>query len=562
MMAVSKKKPVKKYSKQPARSQRAVSVNRAMHAQMEAGISSPSVGNGVYRVLGGVGFNGEKNFGEIGPVKDYFIDYEVLRMRSWQLFLDSDMAQTVLGKYKTWVIGKGLKCQAEPMKRVLERQGIKVDIKRLVEDIEDRFYLWAKSRDSVYSRMSNLNLYSGECFKNKQVGGDVLVILRVINNNLSVQLVDGAHVISPMYGDEKWPQELANGNVIVNGIELSPKGEHVAYYVRRPGAYTFTYEVDRIPARGPKSGMLMAYLVYGSKYRLDNHRGLPLLSVVFETMKKLERYKEATVGAAEEREKIAYTFEHKEYSDGSNPMIERMAAARGGYDFGGMPSGSLPVDSYGNQLADKFAASTNKTVINLPPGVTAKALESKQQLYFKEFYSTNAEAFCAAAQIPPEIAFSKYDSNFSASRAALKDWENTLLVDREDFSFQFLQPIYELFVVLEVLKNNITAPGLLEAIAADDNIVVGAYLNTRFAGSPVPHIDPLKEVNAERAKLGPLGAHLPLTTPEAATEALNGGDSDTNFQRFADELETAEELGLEPIVEEVAAPGPGQGSQA
>ena len=66
--------------------------------------------------------------------------------------------------------------------------------------------------------------------------------------------------------------------------------------------------------------------------------------------------------------------------------------------------------------------------------------------------------------------------------------------------------------------------------------------NARFTGPMFPHIDPLKEVNAERAKLGDLAKDIPLTTVEAATEALNGGDSASNLEQFIEELKSAKPL--------------------
>jgi len=515
-----------------------------------------SLGRGVHRVLGSWSYNGEKNFGEMGPAKDYNINYETLRVRSWQLYLESEIAQTVLDKYTTWVIGKGLKLQCEPAKMILESYGIKLDTERFCDIVEGRFELYKKSRMSDYSNMSNLNKIESESHKNCNVGGDMLVILRVIKGIVKVQVIDGVHVVSPMWGDETMPQTLANGNTICEGIELSPEGEHVAYHVRKPGDF-YSYETERIPARGARSGVLMAYMIYGKRYRLDNHRGLPLLSVVFESTKKLERYKEAMVASAEERAKIVYAIEHDAFSDGTNPMAQ--AAARA---YNADAKEDFPQDTYGNELANRVQATTNKQTYNLGLGMHLKALESKNEMYFKEFYQTNIELFCAAAQIPPEVALSKYDSNFSASRAALKDWENTLLVRRADFAFQFLQPIYELFLIIDVLNGVIDVPGLREALLEDNKMICAAYFNTRFAGTPVPHIDPKKEVDAERAKLGPAGAHIPLTTVEAATEALNGGESDSNMEQFAEELEMAKKLAIKMPEVQPKKVGPGQGSQA
>lgn len=495
-----------------------------------------------------VSYDGEKNLGEIGPIKKYVLDYDALRLRSWQSYLESEITQTVLNKYGIWVVGSGLKLQCDPVKKVLETEGIELDSEEFNEKCESRFRVYAYSRTSDYSNMGNLHIGAKTALLNAMIGGDVLVVLRVINGVVKFQLIDGAHLSTPFLNSLVDSEAKNRGNVIRNGIELSSKGEHVAYYVKS-GKDLFTYE--RIPARSKESGQLMAYLVYGLRYRLDNHRGMPLIATVLETIKKLERYKEATVGSAEERQKIAFSIEHKQFSTGENPLTKNLAKA---YDIDKTGNGDLPVDVNGRELANTVAASTNKQAWNMPVGAELKMHESKNELYFKDFYNTNINLICAAIGIPPEVAMSKYDSNFSASRAALKDWEHTINVARKNFAFQFYQPIYDLWLSVEILKNKIPAQGYLKAFLISKNtMVLDAYHNARFVGAGVPHIDPLKEVNAERAKLGAKAINIPLTTVEAATEALNGGDSDSNIDQFAEEFEYAEKLGLKTEVVETSS---------
>ncbi len=503
-----------------------------------------SVHGSVGSTLFAVSYTGEKSLGGMGPIKDYKPAYEVLRLRSWQAYLESDIAQTVLNRFLTWVIGPGLKLQSEPVKAVLKMEGLTLDAQVFSKAVESRFKVFAESEKSDYTEMQNLDFLAKETFKNAINGGDVLVILRMDDNNrINVQLIDGSHIQSPLHGTDDFPNVLANGNVIRNGIEQTKKGKHVKFWIRNKNN-TF----DTVDARGETSGLQMAFLVYGLKYRLDNNRGLPLLSAVLESTKKLERYKEATLGSAEERQKITMSIEHDLGSTGENPMLDRMAQAQ---DFDGR-SEKLPKDINGKELADGVAASTEKTVVNMPQGASLKSLESKNELYFKDFYNTNIELVCAAIGIPPEVALSKYDSNFSASRAALKDWENTLLITRHSFAGQFYKKIYSFWLEMQVAQNKIKAPGFIDAILKGNDEVLTAYKMARFIGPSVPHIDPLKEVKAEREKLGKKGENVPLTTVEAATELLNSGESDANMDQFSEEIKKAEKLGLGPEV--VAVP--------
>lgn len=492
-------------------------------------------GSGTYRTLFTTSYNGEKNLGEIGPIKDYMPDYYLLSLRSWQAYTESEMAKTIIDKFILWIVSKGLKLQASPVKQVLESEGITVDTEAFNEITEARFAVWAKSRKSSYTGMDNLNLLAREAMKNAKVGGDVLVVLRHTEKGyVNVQLIDSALVQSPGFGTDYFGQKLSNGNTIRNGIELSPSGEHIAYHVRQEDM-----SFAMIPAKN-SIGLVTAFLVYGNKHRLENQRGVPLISVCLETLKKLERYKEAMVGGAEERAKIVLQIVHSPASTGENPLSKNMAKA---FDYNS--TNDLPKDISGVELANNVAATTNKAAFNMPIGSEMKALESRMEMFFKEFYSTNADIICGAVGIPPNVAFSIYNDSFSASRAATKDWEHTITVNREDFTFQFYQPIYNFWLFTEIMKGKIRAEGYNKAVLNNNDMALEAYQNARFTGSMFPHIDPLKEVKAEREKLGVLAAAIPLTTVEAATEALNCGDGDSNMEQFAEELRLAESLEIE-----------------
>lgn len=487
-----------------------------------------------------VNFNGEKNLGEAGPIRKYNMDYEALRLRSWQAYLESEIAQTVINKYISWVIGGGLKLQSEPSNTVLKLEGILMDDQAFKQSVESRFDVYCKMNEASYSRQMNVDALAEEIEKNAVIGGDILVIKRYDKQTKlpSIQLVDGSHVKSPPFGDPA----IGKGNKVVDGIEMDASGKHIAFWV-----CDRWLEYKRVAAE-TNNGLTVAFLHYGLRYRMDNHRGIPLITVVMEKLKKMERYDEATIGSAEERQKIPYFIEHGVDSTGENPLIERIAKASRADD-----DDDIPVTDDGVALADRIAVSTNKQVFNLGKNSKLVALESKNELYFKDFFTVNIDLVCAALGIPPNVAMSKYDSNFSASRAALKDWEHTLLVQRKKYSRQFYFHLYNFWLEIEILKNKVQAPGYLRAREEGNLMVVSAYRQARFIGDNVPHIDPVKEVEAERLKMGLSGASIPLTTAAAATESLNGGNSDVNIQQFSIELEESRKLKVTP---EVLVPEP------
>ena len=497
----------------------------------------------------GINFNGEKNLGEIGPIRAYQLDYNALQLRSWQFYLESSIAHTLIAKKTKAIIGSGLKLQCNPHMKVLEAEGLKFDAEDFNDTVEAYFESFCKSRSSDYCGKYNLRKQMSIAYTNREVGGDVLVILRVTKEGqITVQLIDGAHIWNPIMGNDYWAfivpdGEPGAGNRIKNGIEYNQAGEITAYYVRtaNPAAgdsyYTGTFE--RVIAKSQSTGLTMAYVVTGLEYRIDNKRGMPALSPVFETIKKIERYKEATVGTAEERAKISYQMVHQEFSTGQNVLQTSLANIR---TADPVNTDDIPRDINGISLDKTAVASHNKRALNMPKGSEIKTLNQHgdAQLYFKDFNGANFEEICATYQIPPEVARSMYDSNYSASRAAIKDWEGIIKIDRIDFGMQFLQPIYELYFHILVLQNRVQAPGYLKAFIKKDGVVLDAYRHCHWIGSAVANIDPLKEVMAARLKLGETGAMIPFSTVEKILEDLGEmSDVPAIMEQYAKELKLA-----------------------
>ncbi len=501
---------------------RTFSENRT-HAEFESKIQARNLR---YNPIVSISYDGEKNPGAIGTIKRFILDHPALRERAWQSYLESEISQTVIKRFITWIIGSGLRLQSEPMESQLN--GVEIDREVFTNAVEDRFKLFAGSLMSTQNQQTNLHSQAAECLKNAILAGDCLCILRVRSGRVTSELVDGSQVQTPILDAKLMRDADRRGNIIRDGIELNDRQEHVAYYVR-----SSFREYQRIRAKGERTGTRMAFLVVGLRYRIKNVRGIPLISAVMELLSKLERYRESTVGSAEERQKIPYFIEHGQSSTGENPLRKTIANSIGLNRA--LQNDDSTVEA--RKSANLIAATTDKQVFNLPVDTTIKHLGVGPEANFKDFYIPNVNMVCAAIEIPPEVALSKYDSNFSSSRAALKDWEHTAFTKRENFAFQFYKPIYQLWLEVEAANGLINAPGFLEARRRRDWMFIEALLYCRFTGVGVPHIDPLKEVLAERQKLGPLGANAPLTTIERSTEVLNSGDFNSNIEKFSDEVQ-------------------------
>lgn len=505
--------------------------NLSQEASFPTGGSS--YGHRHYRPIVTLTYDGEKNPGELGVIKRYIPDYRALRLRSWQAYAESDIVQAVIESYVDWVIGEGLTPQVKPQQEILEQRGISLN-EDFAAEVEMNFKLFLNSRTSVYNQETNLMNKMREAMRNAKISGDTLVVLNVDEDNgLSVRCYDGEHILAPILGGEQTAAKN-RGNKIIHGVEVDPGGKHIAYYLWDGK------ENKRIPAFDPVTGMRIAWLVYGHKLRYDHVRGVPLIMAVLESVKKLDRYKEAMVGGAEERAKIAYQIVHQEGSNEENPLVDNV---RSSLPLNRRIDGAAndPIDD-GIKLQQKIASTVGKSVFNMPLQSELKALESEVEFSFKDFFTTNVMALTAAVGVPIEVVLKKFEDSFSSSRAALKMWEHKMKIERSDFSFHFNHQIYQMWLVLADIRGDINAPGLFRSVAIEkDTMLFEAYTKIKFNGPTVPHVDPMKEVKAEREKLGPKGVNVPLTTPQEAATNLGGGDIDLIKEGFEKQTE-----GFEP----------------
>jgi hypothetical protein len=454
-------------------------------------------------------YDGEKTPNELGNAYNFELDYYTIRMRAWEGYIKSTVIQTAIKNYCLWIVGGGLKFQAEPATNYLAQRGINIgDSREFSGNIEAQFRLYCNSKESVFSKQMNLHILASEALKNAILSGDVLVIERYDGYQPTVQIVDGCFIGNPTNFGEIEAIKAA-GNYVVNGVEILPSGEHLAYWVQQDD---LTFKRISANPSGSK-GKRQAWLLYGLRHKITDTRGMSLLTAVMERDAKLDRYLEASVGAAEENSKIPYTFESDVNGIGDNPAFKQLAQTMGVTKTVNNETNTL------NGYATHITQTTGKQVYVLSPGQKLSTNTSHSDPNFNSFYTPNAELIFSTIGIPPEVAMGKYGGSYSGSRAANKSWEFKMKVERVNtLTEYFYKPIYEFWFLINFYKGNIQASGYRDAIMNNDWLILQAYNNCRFIGSGVPHIDPVVEVTAERLKLGSMYDSIPLESGEQASE--------------------------------------------
>lgn len=477
-------------------------------------------------------WDGEKTLGELGVVVRNVPDYERLRLRSYNAYATIDTVKIIASKFFHWKIGSGLKLQIEPNRNVLESEGIVNDdafYTKFQKLVESRFMVYANSKNCDYLKEKSLHELALDFDKANFLGGDTLAILRVGEKGVNIQFISGDHVRNPDVGSEYFGIAQKNGNFIEDGIETNSRGMHVAYYVNvKSNKAELITKYERIPAIGNKSKKRVAWMIYGNKISPDHLRGVPEISQSLEKINKLDRYTEAAVTKAEQAAKIVYSIEHQEYSTGESHLQSIVAKKRGDSISDGLSGDYTLADG----LANKITETTSGQTFNMPNGASLKSFSTEIETGFTDFNSTIFKQISAGSDVPPEVAMQEYNSNYSASRAAINSFGHIISIKRAKFANDFYIPFFKYWLEYEILNNKIEAPGYIENI--DNFMVTESYSQCRFMGKNVPHIDPLKEIKAIREMLGIDGA-IPLISREQASEMLGAGQWDENFMKSLEE---------------------------
>jgi capsid protein len=249
---------------------------------------------------------GDKFHGGFGSTQLYDLDYWTLRERSAQLFRDNLYARGLLRRMVTNEINVGLALEAKPEEAIL---GVADDsLADWSEEVETRFALYGNNPNLCdFFGQRTLGALQRQIRLEALISGDVLVVLDVdrVTGLPKVRLVNANKVRTPID-----TTGLPKTHTIEHGVELDSKGRHVAYWVDQ-----------RVLARGRRSGRRVAWLVYGTERRMDDVRGEPLLALVLQSLKEIDRYRDSALRKAVINSILAMFIQKDADKPGTLPML-------------------------------------------------------------------------------------------------------------------------------------------------------------------------------------------------------------------------------------------------
>jgi lambda family phage portal protein len=427
--------------------------------------------------------DGTKFAGGYGVTKLLAADYWTLRARSSQLFETNIYARGVIRRLVTNVINTGLSLEATPEEKILGKE--EDELADWSEMVENRFQLWCDSpRLCDQAELKTFGAIQAEAYREALIEGDVLVVLRQDPRTglPRLQLIKGSNVRTPWGITETGPNEIKHG------VEVDPSGRHVAFYVTQKDG-----TAKRLPAFGEKSGRRLAWLVYASDKRLDDVRGKPLLSLILQSLQEVDRYRDSTQRKAVVLSMLAMYIEKTQDKLATLPMSA--GAVRHGQE--------IQQTADGDRVVRTSEHVPGLVMEDLSPGEKPHAFKVDGSVEtFKDFEQAIIQAVAWALEIPPEILTLSFNSNYSASQAALNEFKMFLNMVRTLLGDGLCKHVYIEWLIAECTSRRTKAEGFLESWRDWSRYdIFAAWTTCDWSGQIKPAVDLTKLVGAYAAAI-------------------------------------------------------------
>ncbi len=439
------------------------------------------------------------------------------------LYMAAPMATSAIKTNRTNVVGVGLRLKSRIDREVL---GLSPDqAEKWQKDTEREFSLWASDKRACDATGMN-NFYGLQqlALVSWLLSGDCIGIVkqrkptRLLPYSLRVHLIEADRIATPtgsglgtslLYTTGKNPD---NGNTIYDGVEVDKDGMVLAYHIRS----TYPFELGaplrtewaRVLAYQEHTGLPNVLHVIDTE-RPDQYRGVSYLAQVIEPLLQLRRYTESELMAAV-IESFFTAFIKTEASTEDMPFNEV------------------------NDDAEREPRNPND--YNMGPGQVNMMNPGEDVVFaepkhpngsFDKFAEAISSQVGAALEIPADLLLKKFNSSYSASRAALLEAWKAFKMRREWLADDFCRPLYEIWMSEAVARGRIYAPGFFINPA-----IHAAYLGSEWLGPSQGQLDPVKEITAEI-----LACSEGFSTHEQSTIRLNGGQWDSNVEQLQRENE-------------------------
>ena len=525
-------------SKRKTRQKRALSAQQSAHARTNRVITNrtlqfvnmPAFPSFSGYTLHGASIDPDLQWQVMSASPRWDIDMALpgLRARARDLYISSTLCSAAIDTRAHGAVGQGLRLDAQPAAEVLELSP--EDASALDRKIEAAWAAWADRAGADGQTLDDIiQAVSIACLQS----GDVFIDVRITESGrMSLELIEGDRVDSP--------STMLDRRDVCAGVHFASTGRPIAYYISdlaqfEPGGLQFYtrraafragyYDALEGIYTLPAGGILHAHMPFE---RPGQARGIPACSKVLLDSKFCDRYRTAELDAAAISACASMCITHPR---------EDAEAALDAYDsFSGMAaegdngSTATPIPTEPPHPAYSLKPGA---VFHLEPGADVRSFSpTRPNPQLPAFLDAIESRICSALGLPYEVVARRYDSSYSASRAARLDAQCTYDLDRQRIVAQVLKPIYEAWLDLNAARLGLSGYyGSFETRQA--------YRKAAFIGSGLPSIDPEKEVRSSI-----LAINAGLSTHQREAQVLTGQDFSTICRTLANEEQQLRSAGL------------------
>ena len=405
-----------------------------------------------------------------------------LRARARDLERNNPITNSIVMAIKNNVIGTGFNMQARSDNEVFNKR------------IEELWQEWCHHENCDYTKNQSLDDLLKLIVRRKHVDGGILITFP-LDMKREIPLTIQLHEVDELT-NENVP--LQNGNILSDGVECTPEGLPIAYWITQTDVDGFTIaEPKRINAENA--------IFLWERTRASQFREITPMASTIVTTKDVGDYNNA-VAFQQKTAACTSVFVETNNTAGS---IGRMAQAS-------------------NKKSNVEQIKGGK-VQYLAPGETAKMLiPSGQAAEVGNYLPLQQRMFAAAVGLSLESTRRNVERvNYSSARQNLLADENTYKQMRKELIEYFLRPLYIRFVNVCYLA------GLLDGVGYVPND--RQYYKAVWLAPSLGWIDPKKEAEANSINLQNGGKSFQQYCAEQGVDWRERIDEMAEAKEYADE---------------------------
>ena len=458
-------------------------------------------------------------------------DHLALRQHARDAMYDSIEARALVKTICDTVVDTGLKLKPTPEPDILNIDPEQLEL--WAEDVGRRFHMWAKSKLSHLSEVNNFyqNQHLYQLFQQRD--NDIFVRFfysrrKDLINPLQIEFIEPNQIRGHSFTSSY--SQITTGD----GIIRDDNGREIGYKIWWYDNNTYEYKYKTIPARGEKSGRIMMIHGFNPEYA-GQGRGYSKMSHIIAEFEKLTDFKTSHIQKAINQASFIAAIENDQ-QDASNPVEGRVAGPVKEYGSFPQPAGTaqnvtddstMPIVNWNSMPEATITAPGSTLVGNLRRGdkwVNLKDTSPSAQ--YDAFVASFFSSICSSTGWSMEYVLKKFNNNYSASRATIILCFRTAMIERAEMEADFLNLVYEMWLSEEIAVGRITANGW------SDPWLRAAWLSCEWAGSPMPSIDPLKQMQASK-----MAVELSAETLDDVARDYNGSSGKANRAKLIRQYE-------------------------